>query len=111
MIEELNRIYQTEILGYITDQFLHPVRLIFTIIDLLIVIFIVYKAFQILKETRAGQLMKGIAFLVIITFLSRILRLNILNTVLSNIMNYGVVMLMIVFQPELRRGLEQLRNK
>lgn len=101
-------IYQTEIVEYIQSLYLNPFKLVFTILDLLIVIFLLYNAFKLLKGTRAWQLLKGIALLVVITFVSGVLNLKILNTILSYVMSYGVVMLIILFQPELRRGLEQL---
>ena len=100
--------YQTEIIGVITNLMEHPLTLVSSIIDILIVIFVIYKAFDILKETRAWQLLKGILFLIIITFLSSVLKLKILYYILSSLMSYGVIMLIIIFQPELRRGLEQL---
>ena len=108
LTQSFRNFYQTQIIDYIDNLYSHPISLISTILDLVIVIFIVYKAFKILKETRAWQLLKGIAFLIIITLLSGMLKLNILNYILSSIMSYGVIMLIIVFQPELRRGLEQL---
>ena len=101
-------IYQTEILGFINNLVEHPLTLVSTIFDFLIVGFLIYKAFDILKETRAWQLLKGIIFLIIITFLSGMLKLNILYYILSSLMSYGVILLIIIFQPELRRGLEQL---
>ena len=108
LTQSFRNFYQTQIVDYINNLYSHPISLISTILDLVIVIFIVYKAFKLLKETRALQLLKGIAFLIIITLLSGALKLNILNYILSSIMSYGVIMLIIVFQPELRRGLEQL---
>lgn len=108
LTQSFRNFYQTQIVDYINNLYSHPISLISTILDLVIVIFIVYKAFKLLKETRAWQLLKGIAFLIIITLLSGALKLNILNYILSSIMSYGVIMLIIVFQPELRRGLEQL---
>ena len=100
--------YQTQIIDVINNLYTHPTYLITTVLDIVIVIFIIYKAFRLLKETRAWQLLKGIAFLIIITLLSGALKLNILNYILTSIMSYGFIMLIIVFQPELRRGLEQL---
>lgn len=100
--------YQTEILGYISGLYHQPLRLVSTIVDVIIVVFLIYKAFYLLKETRAWQLLKGILFLIIITFLSGILKLNILYYILSSLMSYGFIMLIIIFQPELRRALEQL---
>ncbi len=100
--------YQTEILGYINNLYENPLSLVSTVVDIAIVIFIIYKAFDLLKETRAWQLFKGIIFLIIITFVSGMLKLNILYYILSSLMSYGVIMLIIIFQPELRRALEQL---
>lgn len=108
MFQDLTKVFREDLISYIGIQFSNPLSTIFTIIDFLLVIFIIFKAIQILKETRAWQLLKGFAFLVIITLLSGVLKLNILNTILSYVMSYGVIMMMIVFQPELRRGLEQL---
>ena len=86
----------------------NPLTLITTILDIVIVFFIIYKAFKMLKDTRAWQLLKGIAILIIITLLSGYMKLTILNYILTSVMSYGVIMLIIVFQPELRRALEQL---
>ena len=100
--------FQTQMIEYFTSLSEKPILVLFTILDVLIVLFILYKAFKMLKDTRAWQLLKGIAVLIIITFLSGILNFKILNYILSSLMSYGVIMLIIVFQPELRRGLEQL---
>lgn len=102
------RIFQEQFLEYIKNFSATPINWITTVLDLVIVIFILYKAFKVLKETRAWQLLKGMAVLIIITFISGYLKLNILNYILTSLMSYGVIMLIIVFQPELRRGLEQL---
>ena len=86
----------------------NPLRLITLTIDIAIVIFVAYHIFKIFKESRAGQLVKGIAFLIVVTWLSNLLNLNILNRILSAVMTYGVICLVIIFQPEIRRALEQL---
>lgn len=85
-----------------------PQNIIMAILDLLIVIFLIYKAIKMLRKTRAWQLLKGIAIFIFITLLSAFLKLHILNYILTSLMSYGVIMIIIVFQPELRRGLEQL---
>ena len=64
--------------------------------------------FRSIKDTRAWQLIKGIITLIVITLISGLLKLNIVNFVLTSIMSYGFIMLIIIFQPELRRGIEQL---
>lgn len=104
----IGEFYQTQIVDYLTNLSDNPIFWISTILDILIVVFILYKAFLMLKETRAWQLLKGIALLIIITLLSKVLNFQILYFILSSIMSYGVIMLIIIFQPELRRGLEQL---
>lgn len=89
----------------------NPIKIAMLIIDIGLVLFLTIKLIQIVRETRAWQLIKGIAFLIIATFLSSILQLHILNYILASFMTYGVIFLIIIFQPELRRALEQLRNK
>ena len=107
MIENaFKNFYQTQILEKITNM--GPLSIIITVIDIALVLFLIYKAFGLLKDTRAWQLLKGIAILIIITYLSGFFNLTILNYILTSVMSYGVIMLIIVFQPELRRALEQL---
>ena len=103
MIEDIRE----NILTYIQIYQQSPFKLITLIVDITIVIFLAYGLLKIVKDSRAWQLVKGIAFLVIATWLSGILNLNILNYILS-VMNWGVILLIIIFQPEIRRALEQL---
>ena len=98
--------YETQILEKLTN--LGVFGVISFVLDIIIVLFLIYKAFGLLKGTRAWQLLKGIVVLVIVTFLSGYFKLTILNYILTSVMSYGVIMLIIVFQPELRRALEQL---
>ena len=86
----------------------NPLQIVTLIIDLLIVAFLIYSVFRIVKGSRAWQLLKGIGFVVIATILSGIFELRILNWILASIMSIGVIAIIVIFQPELRRGLEQL---
>ena len=86
----------------------YPIKLVTLIIDISIVIFLAYQLIRIVRESRAWQLAKGILFLVIANGLSALLGLSILHYILSAVMNWGVILLIIIFQPELRRALEQL---
>lgn len=106
--QNFENFFETQFLEYINNITNQPINVVTTVIDLVIVIFLIYKAFKMLKETRAWQLLKGILILIVITVVSGLLKLNILNYILTSLMSYGVIMLIIVFQPELRRGLEQL---
>ena len=100
--------WQTNIVQYIQNLQDNPLRLILLVIDLTIVIFLLYKLIKITRKSRVWQLMKGIALLVILTLVSGWLHLDILHTILTSIMTYGVIAMIVIFQPELRRGLEQL---
>lgn len=108
----LNQSFEEFYQSYFIDNFANftsnPFNIITTILDFVIVIFFIYKAIKMLKNTRAWQLLKGIVALIVITLISGFLKLNIVNFVLTSIMSYGFIMLIIIFQPELRRALEQL---
>jgi len=76
------------------------------VIDVVIVAFVIYKVLGFIRETRAEQLVKGLLVLVVVTFVSDKFNLNTLYWILRNTMTLGVIALVIVFQPELRRALE-----
>jgi diadenylate cyclase len=76
------------------------------VIDISIVAYVIYKVLGFIRETRALQLVKGLLVLVLITILSDKFNLYTLNWILRNTMTLGVIALVIVFQPELRRALE-----
>ncbi len=104
----LKAFYDQNILSYIRLWQEYPIKLITLILDIIIVIFLAYKLLQIVKDSRAWQLVKGIAFLIIATSVSSFFNLNILNYILSTVMDWGVILIIIIFQPEIRRALEQL---
>lgn len=107
----LNNFYQTKIVGYLQELYQYPIKLVALIIDVSIVLYLLYFLFKIGKDTRAWQLLKGIGFLIIITAFSKMLKLNIVNYILNYFMDYIVIILIVVFQPELRRALEQIGRK
>ncbi len=94
--------------GYIKSLQSNPFELVTLIIDISIVVFLVYCFFRIVKGSRAWQLIKGIALLIVATWVSGLFNLKILNWILTGIMNWGVIAIIVIFQPELRRALEQL---
>ncbi|NPV73436.1 MAG: TIGR00159 family protein [Pelotomaculum sp.] len=77
-------------------------------IDILIVAFVMYKLTLLIRGTRAVQLIKGLAVLVIATAVSSLFNLYTINWLLRQAMTALVVALPVVFQPELRRALEKL---
>lgn len=102
------RFYNESILNFFQNIKENPFNMVTTILDIGIVIFLLYCFFKIVKGSRAWQLIKGIALLIIATWVSGLFNLKILNSILTGIMNWGVIALVVIFQPELRRGLEQL---
>jgi len=78
------------------------------IIDILIVSYVIYKLILLLRGTRAIQLLKGIFVVVLTWALSFLFHLNTLQWLMNQMFTYGVMALIIIFQPELRRALEQL---
>ena len=95
-------------LSYMTELSQSPFRLLTLLLDLVIVAFILYKFIVYAKKSRVWQLLKGILFILIITAISEVLHLKILNFLLTFFMPYGVIALIVIFAPELRRMLEQL---
>ncbi len=78
------------------------------LIDVGIVAFIIYKAINLVKETRAMQLIKGILFIFAIQYLSRWLGFKTIEYILGNSIQLIGFTLVVIFQPELRRALEKL---
>jgi diadenylate cyclase len=78
------------------------------VIDILIVAFVVYKVLGFIRESRAGQLVKGLLVLLAAFFVSDFFHLYTLNWILKGTMTVGIIALIVVFQPELRRGLEYM---
>ncbi|MFT8390706.1 MAG: diadenylate cyclase CdaA [Sporolactobacillus sp.] len=78
------------------------------IADILIVTYLVYKVILIIRGTKAVQLAKGIMLIVAVWFLSSLFHLRTLEWILNNAITYGLFAIMVIFQPELRRVLEQL---
>ena len=78
------------------------------VLDILIVAFIIYKLIGFIEESRAGQLVKGILILVVMFFLSDLFNLYTLHWLLKSTFAIGVIALVVVFQPELRRALENI---
>lgn len=77
------------------------------VLDILIVAALLYKIIGMIKNTSAARLLKGVALLLIATQLSAVFRLHVVNFVLSGVMQLGAFAIVVVFQPELRRLLEQ----
>ena len=78
------------------------------ILDILIVTFLIYKVLNLAKSRSTMQIVKAVLFLLILSFISSAADLNALNYVVSKIIEVGLIALVVVFQPELRRAMERL---
>lgn len=107
-ITEIATIWGENISEYFSLLQQHPIRLVSLILDLTIVIYIIVKILKLAKKSRAIQLIKGIVFFILITWISGLLNLNIVHSVLTAFLPSGVIALVMIFQPEIRRALEQL---
>lgn len=81
---------------------------IFSILDIIVVSYIFYKGYMLIKETRALQLLKGILLILLLIPVSSILSLTMLKWILEKTITIGVLSIIIIFQPEIRRALEHL---
>ena len=78
------------------------------VFDILITALVIYKILEFIKETRAQQLLKGLLILVVVYFLSGLFNLHVIQWFMRGAFTVGLFALVVLFQPELRRGLEYI---
>lgn len=78
------------------------------VVDILIVTFLLYQVFKLVRSHTGGQIIKTVIFLLAVSYLSGAIGLNALNFIVNNIIEVGLIALVVVFQPELRRILERI---
>ncbi|MDT2829452.1 diadenylate cyclase CdaA [Vagococcus carniphilus] len=83
-------------------------NLIINIIDILVVWFVIYKLIMLLNGTKAIQVFKGIAIIIIVRIISDFIGLSTVSWLMSQVITYGAIAAIVIFQPEVRRGLEHL---
>jgi diadenylate cyclase len=77
-------------------------------VDILIVALLLYYLFRLFRQSRSGQLVKGVVILLIMFAISAIANLTMVRFILKSVFEFFVIILVVVFQPELRQGLERL---
>ena len=77
------------------------------ILDILVLSYVVYLGMKLIRETRAGQLIKGIFLLLLVYIIASWINMKAISYLLSATLNIGLIALIILFQPELRRTLEK----
>ena len=95
-----------EQLAEFTD--LTPVSIVFNLLDVLLVWYVLYKILTLIKGTKAVQLLKGIFVIIIAKIATTVFGLGTLDWLLDQVINWGFLAIIIIFQPEIRRALEQL---
>lgn len=78
------------------------------IFDIAIVAFLIYKLIGLVRETRAGQLVKGVVAILFLYLASQVFEFRMLETIITASLTYGVIAILVLFQPELRKILEQV---
>jgi len=78
------------------------------IIDILVVAFLLYYVYRFIRDRRAGKLALGVVFIIASLFLSDLLEMHAMQFILQNVVQVGLITLVILFQPELRTALEQM---
>lgn len=110
MLDFVNGFDVKALLGFFVNYigFKDPIAILQAIVDISIVSYLIYRAIFLMKETRAWQLIKGILVIAIAYYLSSLLRLRTLEFILKYLIQISAIALVVLFQPELRRGLEQI---
>ena len=78
------------------------------IVDILAIAVLIFGLFKLIRETRAVQLLKGILLLLVLYFISSLCGLTMLSSLLQTFFEASVIIIVIIFQPELRKLLEQM---
>ncbi|PJK16034.1 TIGR00159 family protein [Chryseomicrobium excrementi] len=85
-----------------------PIELLITILDVLFVWFVIYKLITLIRGTKAVQLLKGIFVIIVARVITDALGMETLGWMLDQVIRFGFLAIIIIFQPEIRRALEQL---
>ncbi len=80
----------------------------FDIVDILVVAYVVYKCIELFRETRSGQLFKGIVALLILYVFANWFDMVSVRWILVKVFEYGIIALAVIFQPEIRKALEKV---
>ncbi|MBS7262493.1 MAG: diadenylate cyclase CdaA [Eubacteriales bacterium] len=82
------------------------------VVDIILVTVLIYQIFKLVKTTRASQVIKGLIVLLIAAMVSSFLQMKVLSWILTYILNAGAIIVVVLFQPEIRKGLEKIgRNR
>lgn len=78
------------------------------VLDMVIIAYLLYKLIGLVRETRAGQLVKGVLLIIFLYLIADVFQMRVIYNVMGYVLQYGAVVLLVLFQPELRKMLEQV---
>ena len=81
------------------------------VLDMAIMVFVFYKVLALIRSTRAANLLKGVLIFIAAMMLSHVLQMNSISFIIDQLVRWGVVALIVLFQPEIRRGLEEVGSR
>lgn len=107
------RKWETEDMKAILEYFNEFFRLLKTIqpadiIDILLVAFVVYRIILMIRTTSTSRIAKAVVFVLLLSWVTGLLKLHVLNFIMGKVLELGLIALVILFQPELRRAVEKL---
>lgn len=78
------------------------------VLDVLVVWYVIYVLMMLLRGTKAVQLFKGVVVIIVVKLISWYVGLETLSWIMDQVINWGIIAIIVIFQPEIRRGLEHL---
>lgn len=78
------------------------------LVDIMVVWYVIYKLMMLLRGTKAVQLFKGVVVILVIKLIAWYFNLETVSWIMDQIINWGIIAIIVIFQPEIRRGLEHL---
>lgn len=88
-----------------------PIIKVMDVVDILLVAYLIYKLFFMLRTTGAARILKSVVIILLMTALTQLLNMYLTNFILDRVVEIGLIVLVVIFQPELRRMLEKLGGK
>lgn len=107
MLDLISLVSFDEIINLLNDH-VFTKNFIINVLDVFVVWYLIYKLMTLIQGTKAIQVLKGIATILIIRVISGFIGLNTVSWLMDQVITYGMIAGIIIFQPEVRRGLEHL---
>ena len=108
MASIIDKLQSMNVLQYVSNVV--STMVIWDYIDILVITYVIYKVITFMRKSSSAATVKGIIFLVVVLWLSNLLNLNMVNYLLGKTMDWGIIALIIIFHPELRKFLSNFGN-